>query len=82
MRAKFTVKSKREYLGYHNGNTNTRLVEISASPVGDAKETNKSWSAATPSGELKMSISNPAAVDFFELGKEYYLDFTPVENEG
>lgn len=79
MRAKFRVNSKREYLGYYNGNSNTRLVEVAASPVGDVKETNKSWAAATPSGELKMSISNPAAVDFFDLGKEYYLDFTLAE---
>jgi hypothetical protein len=36
---------------------------------------NASFNKATPSGELKITIDNPAAVDFFQPGKEYYLDF-------
>jgi len=39
-------------------------------------EENNQFSEATPVGELKMQISNPAAKGFFETGKEYYLDFT------
>jgi hypothetical protein len=31
----------------------------------------------TPSGELRIQVDNPAVA--FEPGKEYYLDFTPVE---
>lgn len=38
---------------------------------------NQRFSAATPWGELKINISNPAVV--FEPGKEYYLDFTSVQ---
>lgn len=38
---------------------------------------NEGFSKATPYGELKMSISNPAA--FPEIGKTYYLDFTEAE---
>lgn len=44
---------------------------------GDGKE-NKDWSKYTPWGELKMGITNPAAIAAFEQGKEYYLDFTPA----
>lgn len=38
---------------------------------------NASFSKATPWGELKISINNPAA--YPEVGKSYYLDFTPAE---
>lgn len=30
----------------------------------------------TPSGELRISVDNPAVK--FEVGRDYYLDFTPV----
>lgn len=37
---------------------------------------NKDWSKWTPSGSLNMTITNPVAFNWFEEGKEYYLDFT------
>lgn len=33
---------------------------------------------ATPDGSLVMTITNPAAADDFELGQDYYVDFTPA----
>lgn len=39
-------------------------------------EDNKKWASATPSGELSMTIRNELAVEFFDVGEEYYLDFT------
>ena len=33
---------------------------------------------ATPSGSAEFLVDNPAAVAQIELGKDYYLDFTPV----
>lgn len=43
-------------------------------------EDNKQWAAATPSGEMKLSIKNELALDFFQgmLGKEFYIDIVPV----
>ena len=43
-------------------------------------EDNKKWAAATPSGEMKLSIKNELALDFFRdmLGKEFYIDIVPV----
>lgn len=32
----------------------------------------------TPGGNLTMSISNPSAWGAFEVGKEYFLDFSPA----
>lgn len=40
-------------------------------------ENSRFWKAS-PSGELRLSIDNPAAVEQFEVGKEYILDFTPA----
>ena len=41
---------------------------------------NESWSKATPSGDIVMAITNPAAAAAFELGKQYTVEFTPVES--
>lgn len=58
------------------------VAEITMQPVfgsyDDGAE-NESWSKYTPSGELRMTITNPAAIDCFSLGKAYYLDFTPSD---
>jgi hypothetical protein len=40
---------------------------------------NKAFWDATPSGSLQLGVVNPEAWKHFELNKEYYLDFTPVE---
>lgn len=37
------------------------------------------WSAYTPAGEIKMSVTNPEVS--FELGKTYYVDLTPAEED-
>ena len=57
-------------------------VEVSLSAVtDDGTPENKSFNTATPSGDLKMWIDNPDAVDFFEVGKTYYLDFSKTGEE-
>jgi len=38
-----------------------------------------SYSAATPSGQITMLVSNPTAKDFFAEGQRYYLDFSKAE---
>ncbi|HHA1955694.1 hypothetical protein [Enterobacter ludwigii] len=47
---------------------------IHMSPVTADTEENKTWSKYTPDGQLTMHVSNPAAFDQFEQGKEYYID--------
>lgn len=51
---------------------------IVLSPVWEQDGVNRAWSKATPSGKLEMTVTNPAAVEQFELGREYFLDFTPA----
>ena len=71
MRAKFHVDSITQY---------TWAKEAQLSAVHDTSPENNQFAQATPSGSLKMTISNPAAVDFLQVGKSYYLDFTPAED--
>lgn len=65
-----------------NGTVNGKaqeLVTLVLNPVyhnGDPKHENTKFWNASPGGELRLNCVNAAAVAQFELGKEYYLDFT------
>lgn len=53
------------------------FAEVTLAPVyGDE---NKPWSEATPQGQIKMAITNPDAVEAFDLGQAYWVDFTPAD---
>jgi len=56
-------------------------VDLSAVTTGDhgPNDPNKSWSEYTPSGSVVMLISNPEARGRFEMGREYFLTFSPAE---
>lgn len=47
-------------------------------PVSGGSEENQRFWDASPSGELKLGTINPEAWQAFELGGEYYVDFTPA----
>lgn len=49
-------------------------------PVTGTSEENKTFYAATPGGSFDAIISTEAAkkLGAFELGREYYVDFTPA----
>jgi hypothetical protein len=70
MRAKFEVQSvKRTTWG--------REAVAVAVYSGNAED--NQFAAATPTGKLEITVTNPAAMDFLEPGKSYYLDFTPAD---
>ena len=35
---------------------------------------------ATPSGHLEMLVTNPAALEELQIGRYFYLDFTPADS--
>lgn len=45
----------------------------------DGSDENNTYAKFSPSGMLQLTVANPSLVGKFETGKEYYLDFTPVE---
>ena len=57
------------------------LKTLTFSPTysNDPESENKKFWEATPGGELKFNCVNAKAVEYFTLGKEYYLDITEAE---
>jgi len=65
VRALFTCREVNDRKFEHGEQTEVRLAAVNEGPF---------WEA-TPSGELTMTITAPDAADFFEAGRDYYLDF-------
>ena len=53
---------------------------IKLQPVTGGSPENESFFKWTPYGEISMGTVNSEAAKQFEVGKEYYIDFTRVEN--
>ncbi|MEL6259274.1 MAG: hypothetical protein AAFQ67_09475 [Pseudomonadota bacterium] len=55
-------------------------AQVILNPVmDDGREDNATWSKYTPGGEISLWITNPAAIEAFELGRAYFIDFTPAD---
>ena len=67
VRAKVTCTSKTE-----EGAVEFRTVM-------EGSKENEQFFKYTPAGQIRLEVLNPAALDQFEQGKEYYVDFTPAE---
>lgn len=74
VRAKLTVTSVTE----HNNSGHGKTVELGCVYDSTIPE-DRRFCEATPSGSVKLYITNPAALDQFKVGASFYLDFTPVE---
>lgn len=70
VRAKFKINSKEETI---DG------VTIKAWPVTNGSEENQEFFRWTPSGKIELGTVNKAVADQFQIGKEYYVDFTPAD---
>lgn len=68
MLAKFKVGSVTDF-----GNKN---YEVKMTPVTSGSEENKSFSLYTPSGDVRLHVTEPSAADFFKPSEEYYLSFS------
>lgn len=74
VRAKFTV----ETVTSHRWNKDSKTVKLFAQ-YDDGIEVNRRFAQATPNGIIEFTIDNPAAAEFFELGKAVYVDFSAAE---
>ena len=45
----------------------------------DGSDENNTFAKWTPTADLKMIINNPALFDKFNVGDEFYVDFTPIK---
>lgn len=76
VRAKFSVTS---LIPGYGGNVSVGLSAIYASKTGVRAEENKAFSDVTPSGQINIVIApDKPALQAFEIGKEFYVDFTPA----
>lgn len=73
MRAKFVVWAVAKNLGVEGG---VQSIELRFHPVISDGKDNATWSKDTPSGELRMIITNEELFDTFRPGQQFYLDFT------
>jgi hypothetical protein len=60
-----------------SGKTDDGQVELQ--PVTSGSAENEQFYKWTPGGQIRLSTVNEAALAEFEVGKEYYVDFTLAE---
>ena len=80
-RAKFQVVEKvircGNYYDTKEGSSSTRnVVTVVMSPVVSGSDENKEFFANTPSGKIEIGVLRQELADLFEIGKEYYVDFS------
>jgi hypothetical protein len=73
-RAKFVVLSIKK----NSSDPLAAQVELGAVYSSVPGSENKAFWQATPSGKIEMYINNPEGAKLFELGEEYYVDFSPA----
>lgn len=44
----------------------------------DGSDENNTYARWTPTGTVKLTVTNPALFGKYEVGKAYYVDFTPA----
>jgi len=54
-------------------------IYLHFSPVYTGSEENKQFFKYTPGGVVNFNVVNPETAASFEVGKEYYVDFTKAE---
>lgn len=84
VRAKMTVTEITRHLGAAPNvdgrwSTGQEMHRVKLSAVTTGSPEDNTFAAATPYAALDISITNPKTVGFFELGKAYYLDFSPAD---
>lgn len=75
VRAKFFCQSVTKYKHGWGGDQPPFHYNYRFQAVSSGSEENKKFFAATPSGQVELSALRD---DLFEVGKEYYLDFSPA----
>jgi hypothetical protein len=73
VRGKFKVTQ----ITQHDWNPSGAQVKLEARYTGSAED--NTYSAATPTATIEMTITNPEAVAKLPLGQCFYVDFTPTE---
>lgn len=76
VRAKFKVDSITTRAHWQRDKGNIGVVKL-VPVMGDSEE-NKRFYDASPSGSIELGTINAQALAQFEIGQEFYVDFTPA----
>ena len=73
------VRGKFQLIAVTHNHWNADTKTLKFSTVYDPTiEEDRKFAKATPNGTIEMQVDNPAALAKLELGKYYYVDFSPV----
>lgn len=76
VRAKFKVQSISRAQGWGQ---HKEVQTIKLAPVTGGSPENDAFYAATPGGQIELSTVRAEAAGEFDLGREFYIDFVPVD---
>jgi hypothetical protein len=77
MRAKMQVNKIERFAGQDRITCNA-VCRNSAYPA-DGSDEDNTYAKFSPTGELTLTIANPALVGIIEPGQKFYLDFTSAD---
>lgn len=83
MIAKFQINNV-EPISFDGGKTvaqeKINLMAVSEKPFdAEGASEDNTFARYTPSGELSITVQNPALLGKFKVGEKYYLEFTKAE---
>lgn len=79
VRAKFYVSEVKQSRNHYGSQEGELLTTIKLQPVTGTSEENKAFFRWTPAGTIDLGTINPAVVEQFHVGDEFYVDFTPAQ---
>ena len=80
------MRAKMKVSGVNHHNDDCETLEFSAvyksdGYPADGSDENNTYAKWTPAAHLKMTVTNPALIGKFEVGQEFYVDFSSVDKE-
>lgn len=72
------VRGKFKVTAITKNHYNPTAAEIVLEAVYSQNPEDQSYSLATPSAKITMSVSNPVAVEKLALGMSFYVDFIAI----
>lgn len=82
--AKFELSKteRNHWKDYHSGSLIESITVVLVPVSADGIPEHCRFAKDIPSGELRMTIDNPEAIEYFKPGERYYLTFESEEHYG
>lgn len=80
LRAKFQCLAVADYRPHHSFPNSKGYSEVVLTAQYSNSTEDNQFSEATPTGNLKMTVTTDTGKNFFVVGKSYFLDISEVES--